>query len=63
LHGAANGGGRMQLSADSLNANLDGNQVQAAGVNTGVVNVQTKGNTTDVQLGGLRIDQLDWQRK
>jgi hypothetical protein len=63
LHGAANGGGRMQLSADSLNANLDGNQVQAAGVNTGVVNVQTKGNTTEVQLGGLRIDQLDWQRK
>ncbi|HEX4454795.1 MAG TPA: hypothetical protein VH143_28240 [Kofleriaceae bacterium] len=63
LHGAANGGGRMQMSADALNANFDGNQVHAAGVNTGVLNVQTKGNTTDVQLGGLRIDQLDWQRK
>ncbi|HEY3801932.1 MAG TPA: hypothetical protein VGL61_04965 [Kofleriaceae bacterium] len=62
LHGAANGAGRMQLTADALSANLDGNQVSARGVDTGAVNVATTPTSTSVQLSGLRIDELDWRK-
>jgi hypothetical protein len=63
LHGSANGAGRMQLSADALTANIDGNAVSARGVDTGTVNVATTADTTSVKLAGLKIDSLDWSRK
>ncbi len=53
----------MQLTADALNANIDGNAVNARGVDTGVVNVATTADTTSVQLHGLKIAELDWSRK
>ena len=63
LHGSANGAGRMQLVADALTANVDGNAVSARGVDTGTVNVATTGDSTSVRLAGLKIDSLDWSRK
>jgi hypothetical protein len=62
LHGAANGGGRLQISADALNATVDGQHVAARGVDTGPVQVASEGNDTSVQLQNLSIADLTWHR-
>ena len=61
LQGTANGGGRMQLTADALTANVDGNHVEAKGVDTGVVNVAS--DASSVRLQGLSISDFTWSRK
>jgi hypothetical protein len=63
LHGAANGGGRLALTADELQATVDGQHFDAKGVDTGVVDVATGSEgASSVQLHGLSIADFKWSR-
>ena len=63
LHGAGTGGGRLQLSADALHANLDGNLIETHNFNTGEVEIDETGNEQQVRFTGLSIGDFSWSRK
>ena len=63
LHGAGNGGGRLQLSADALKANIDGNAVETHNLNTGAVAINDTGSAQQIEFTGLSIGDFSWSRK
>ncbi len=63
LHGAGNGGGRLQLSADALVANIDGNAIETHNFNTGAVAINDTGSAQQIEFTGLSIGDFSWSRK
>lgn len=63
LHGEGRGGGRLQLSADVLKANVEGNEIETHNFNTGAVAINQTANEQQVQFTGLSIGDFSWSRK
>jgi hypothetical protein len=60
LHGQTQGHGKLELTADALDAQVAGNDVSVKGLNSGTVAISDTATTTHVELNGLTISQLNW---
>jgi hypothetical protein len=60
LHGQTQGMGKLELTADALDAQIAGNDVSVRGLNSGTVALSDTATTTHVELNGLTISQLNW---
>jgi hypothetical protein len=60
LHGQSAGGGKLQLTADQVVAQLDNQQIAAQGLNTGEVDVSSRGGATTVQFSSFSLRDLRW---
>ncbi len=61
LHGHTDGGGRLELQSNAMQAKVGSNSVSVTGADTGEVDISKPSeNTTHVALAGLKIDSLQW---
>jgi hypothetical protein len=60
LHGVSQGGGKLALSADHVDAGVAGNTIAVGGVDTGTVAVSGGGGTEHVKFTSFSIESLHW---
>ncbi|MDY0062674.1 MAG: hypothetical protein RBU45_22880 [Myxococcota bacterium] len=60
LAGVASGSGTVQLSADDVSALIQGQQISAAGLNTGEVQVSQTKTGNRLQFSSFYLRKLDW---